>query len=382
MHLFTSHRDHTRRYFANFDLPRNPICWLVGHKARGEVKEWRFNIPPSLFIRCRWCDARYTNPDAVHLKSSEPGGWTKEKAEAFEAQRLEVFRRDPKMVERSASGRVGYPHNRLELSLEVVDRRHLVADRGLGKLLLDNLGFKLHVGDRGSETPFDFHVDLGVVGAYGSVGGIGGRLAEALGRGQKRNLALHLHGGSLWWELWHDDEGGNNDNAHRCDSWRQPKVWPWSRGRRKHRSWMCLRDGNIALNPLDAIWGRMKPTRHESDPADAFVQPEQFPGDSYLVKFVLQRNLWAREHGPRWVRRRGMQTWSIEWDATPGGIPVRNHDWKGDEILSGAFGFDPEAEGVDTSDRSSWVPWAAERLLASVRKDRERYRYCPPKVQS
>lgn len=378
MHLFTAHRPHTRRYFANFDLPLNPICWAFGHRARGEVKEYRFNIPPSLFLRCRWCDARYTNPDATYLQARE-GGWTKEKAEAHEAQRLEVFARDPRGVERSASGRVGYPHNRLELSAELVDRRHLVRDRGLTKLLLDNLGFKLHLGDRGSETPIDGHVDLGLVAAYWSIGGVGGRLAEALGRGQKRNLALHLHGGSLWWELWHDDEGGNADNVHRCDGWRQPKVWPWSAGRRKHRGWMCLRKGNIELNPLDALWGRPRPTRTPSEPRDAFVQPEQFPGDSYLVRFTLEHNLWAREHGPSWVRRRTTETWSVEWDARPAGIPVRNHDWKGDEILAGAF---PLGEGVYPGDVGEWLPWAAEHLLATVRRDRERYGYLPPKVQS
>lgn len=370
MHLFTAHRRETRRYFANFDLPLNPICWLFGHKARGTVKHWRYNIPPSLFIDCRWCDRRYRNPDADVLARKEQ--WTKETAQAHEARRLEVFLRDPKMVERSASGRDGYMQTQLHLGLELVDRSAEVKKRGLAKTFLEHAGVKFHLGDRGSETPFDGHVDLGAAAAYWSIGGVGGRLAEFLGRGQKRNLTLRVHGGQLWWELWYDHEGGNSEHEHRCDGWRQPTVWPWSKGRRKHRGWMCLRDGNLELNPANELWGRPRPTREVIATGDAFVEPGDFAGDTYLVQFKLERVTWAREHGPSWARGEEVSL-AVDWDAGPG-IPVRNHDWKGDESLSGHFPV------LEHPGDGPWLAWASEMLLDQIRRDRRHYSYSPPKV--
>lgn len=368
MHRFTSHRGHTRRYFLNAHLPLNPICWLFGHKARGHVKEWRFNIAPSLFIRCLWCDRRYRNPDLDTRALKQ--GWDRAEAEAFEAQRVEVFRRDPRMVEESASGRVGYQEAVLRLSLEVVDRRHLLRDRGLARLLLDHAGFKLHLGDRSSETPWDGHVDVGVGAAFWSIGGVGGRLAEFLGRGQKRNLSLRLHGGQVWWELWHDDEGGNAEHAHRCDSWRQPTVWPWSLGRRKHRPWMCLRDGNLDLNPATAFWGTPSPTKTVlADDVTLPIALGEFPGDTYLIDGRLERWDWARDHGPAWARKPS-STWHYEWR---GKIPTDRGNWKGDHILgSGVTLTQTEVEAGD-----SWQQLVMDRVVEQMLRDRRRNGYTP-----
>lgn len=376
MHLFTSHRRNTLRYFANFDLPLNPICWAFGHKARGVVKEWRFNIPPSLFIQCRWCDARYRNPDA-DIASLKDRSWTKEKAEAQEARRLEVFQRDPKMVERNASGRVGYAQNRLELSLELVDRRAALQKMGLRKLLLENLGFKFHVGDRSSETPFDGHVDLGVAAAYWSIGGIGGRLAESIGRGQKRNLSLRLHGGQVWWELWHDDEGGNADNVHKCDSWRQPTLWPWSLGRKKHRPWMCLRRGNLQLNPADALWGTPTPDRVKiGDEVTLPVPMGEFPGDTYLMEVQRERWDWRRVHGPIWARKRSTQ-FHADWRSEKG-VPVStDRDWKGNEVLASGVNL-TEAEALG----DGWQEVVIDKVVAHMKESRRRHGYKPPAVPS
>lgn len=236
----------------------------------------------------------------------------------------------------------------------------------------DSAGFRLHLGDRGSETPVDVMLDLNRVKVFAGINFPGlGAFCEWAGRGHKRDLLLRVAGGHLWWKLWFDDDGGH-DRHHNCDSWRQPRVWPWSRGRRKHRGWMCLRDGNIALNPASALWGTPKFQREKVESRTALVAPRQFDGDEYPVEVALERYEVRREHGPRWARRVLRSGFTAEWDTRGlcGGIPIRNHDWKGDEILAGTHGGDVDPD--------RWVADVVDQLVTSVRRDRERYGYRPP----
>jgi hypothetical protein len=265
----------------------------------------------------------------------------------------------------------------MELAAEFVDRRDEVARRGLAATVLDHAGVSLRVGNRDSESPWHLHVDAGIAGAFLSAGGVLSRFAEWLGRGHKRELALRVHGGHLWWSLWYNDDGGN-DSYHRCDSWRQPTVWPWSRGRRKHRGWMCLRDGNIELNPVDALWGRPLPLPRPTDAVLAAdvtlpVAMGDFPGDTYLITGDLRRRDWAREHGPRWARKPS-STYDFRWRSETG-IPVRNDSWKGDEVLGSGVSLTAEEALGD-----GWSVLVVERVAAQMRRDRERYRYSPPAV--
>lgn len=230
-------------------------------------------------------------------------------------------------------------------------------------------GFRIHLGDRGSETPLDLMLDLGRVAVFGAFDCPGlGQVCERIGGGHKRDLSLQVHGGSLWWNLWYDDDGGH-DAHHKCDSWRQPKLWPWSRGRRKHRGWMCLRDGNIDLNPLDALWGHRYFNYEDVEKRTALVPVGEFPGDEYEVDFTLQRQTRARRYGPRWVQHRSDEGWTASWECHPG-LPVRNHDWKGDEILA-------SAERVSSAE--GWLPEAVDSLVQRVKKDRRHYGYQPPR---
>lgn len=61
MHAFTSHRDGARRYFANFDLPTHPLCWLRGHRAKAEVIESKYG-DPWVLVACRTCGIRHSDP--------------------------------------------------------------------------------------------------------------------------------------------------------------------------------------------------------------------------------------------------------------------------------------------------------------------------------
>ena len=225
---------------------------------------------------------------------------------------------------------------------------------------------KMHIGDRGSDTPLDFIIGLWLVTFYLSFGSDRlRRFCTWLGRGHKRNLSLQVHNGSLWWELWYDGQCGY-DQHHRCDKWRRPKLWPWSRGRAKYRSWMCLREGSIDLNPLDAIWGHRKYSyRDITEYRNPRLVVGEWDEDVYDVTFKLQRGTWAREHGPSWARGEVDKGYSVRW-SSPKGIPFRNHDWKGDNALSG---------GLPIHDHSNWIEEAERGLRQKIRRERVRFNY-------
>jgi hypothetical protein len=374
MHLFRSHKETPGMFrgHARFELPTNPICWLFGHRARVEVVESKYS-DPWLLIECRVCALRYTNPTTERHLSDDPRERRK-RAKELKARRVEVARRDPKMVAASASGREGYGHRTLGLNVELVGPKY----PGRERRWRDNIGFTLHFGNRGSESPLHLHLHASRLGsAYFSVEGIGGRFCEWIGRGHKRDLSLRTHGGSLWWKVWYDGESGN-DEHHRCDKWRRPKLWPWSAGRNKHRSWMCLRDGSIALNPADAFWGSPLYHREPVDgPRTALVVVGDFPHDEYLVDFTLEAFEVRRDHGPAWARRVLKRGFNYDAKANPG-IPVRNHDWKGDEIL-GWGGRIPDGTDLEAG---RWLKVAVADTIEHVRRDRKHYGYTPRKVDA
>lgn len=363
------------RGWLRFALPDNPVCWLFGHSPKVTIHESKFaSIEPWLSIECRVCDRRY-HDDALHasVMADVPVGERHLKAKEIAAARVANARRLPARE-----------------FLAGVDRRQHWAPREVelhqqtlwpakGKRRFSDRGFsvKLHLGNRGSETPIDAHAQFGPFAVYVTIGGIGGRLCELVGRGHKRDLQLSAHGGSLWWKLWHDDDNGYDDGAHKCDKWRRPRLWPWSAGRKKYRSWMCLRDGSIELNPASALWGRASFHRTKiGDRVTAAVQVGEFPGDTYLVGFQLEHSVRHRDHGPRWARRVLSTSYDVDWDTRGlcNGIPVRNHDWKGDEVLASGVAL-PDGMGPD----DDWLTYAVARVVEQVKGDRRRYGYVPPK---
>lgn len=234
-------------------------------------------------------------------------------------------------------------------------------------------GFNFHLGDKGSETPIDIMLDLGFIIFFWGLNFPGlGELCSKIGRGHKRDIGLQIHHGSLWWKLWYNDDGGW-DAHHRCDSWRKP-IWPWSMGRKKHRPWMCLRQGNIELNPLDAIWGYRYFDREVIDHFKGMVEIGEFEGDEYEVEFKLEKNFRQRRYGPKlWVRRRTFEGYSADW--TTKGIPFRNHSWKGDDVLASS---EPLTGGNISTPPKDWKQQAIESLVERIKKDRDKYKYHPP----
>ena len=359
MHFFGSSRDRSPRFFAHFNLPENPICWAKGHTPKGKIVYPTYS-DPYLIIRCKVCDRRHASPNFRGSKVDD---------KELIQKRLEVFQREPKMFNSGIAKRGnGWSVGKLELNFE----------GSFPKKPLREFSFRLHTGTRSSESPYDAHFTIAGYGVYLGVGGLGGRWAEFIGQGHGRDISLSMHNGSIWWKLWYDGNSGN-DEYHSCDSWRTPKLWPWSAGRRKHRSWMCLRDGNIDVNPVSAFYGKRKWLLVEQGVySKAVVDIGQFEGDSYIVKFRIDRRNVMRDSGPKWARRIKREDVTVEWDAYDvGGIPIQNHKWKGDEVTSGNLSIDALSDWDGSID---WIPLAVEGLKNRIIKDRIRYEYRPPIV--
>lgn len=398
MHAFRSHRDTPGMFRGHltFGLPDNPICWLLGHSARVEIVEPNY-IPPYRVVRCRWCDRQYHSPltekviadmiDELVATGTPRHSARRDAVHNLEARQVANVRElGPKAVAASIEGRdPGWSthERRGEFNVEAVWYPRYHRQTWRPRQILNNLGFRLHTGGRGSETPIDASLHLGLGSVYASTS-LGGRVTEWVGRGHKRQLSVQTHSGSLWWQVWYDDDGGN-DTYHRCDKWRQPRVWPWSAGRRKHRGWMCLRSGNIALNPAEALWGHRDYKREPVEsPVVVGVPVGEFPGDTYLVELTLERTWRQRDHGPRWFRRATPTGYSVAWDTRGhcNGIPVRNDSWKGDEVLASGVRLPDELDAVASAAAGdgAWQAAAVRLIVEQIKRDRRHYGYVPPRT--
>lgn len=238
-----------------------------------------------------------------------------------------------------------------------------------------SLSFRLHFGNRGSETPFDGHICIPFLQVYWGMDFKGlGRICEVVGFGKKRDLSLAVHSGKLWWKVWFDDDMGY-DRYHNCDNRRTMWWWPFSWYREKYRSWSCLRDGNIDLNPISAIWGGRYYEYEDVDTVAVWVKIDQFMLDEYWVQLTLQNTTQRRRHGFWPFNRVTERGQSVKWWCEKG-IPTRNHDWKGDETISSSVRLDPEYAPED------WAVTATYALVEQIKDTRKRYNYQPPQVEA
>jgi hypothetical protein len=174
MHIFTSHRDETRRYFANFNLPTHPACWLRGHRAKAEVIDTEYS-GSWLLVICRTCGIRHSDP---YLSGGGSIKQRKDDAEEVMARQHAAARHNTEGFERVRDGRDGYGHHSLELSLELTPNTWRKP------------GIHLHIGDRWSETPLDGSINGRKRAAYFSIGGVGNGLAHRLTKGEKRDISI------------------------------------------------------------------------------------------------------------------------------------------------------------------------------------------------
>jgi hypothetical protein len=171
MYFFTAHRPEARRYFANFDLPTHPLCWLRGHRAKAEVIDAKYS-ESWLLVTCRTCGIRHSDPYLTRGKAS------REEASEVRGRQIDAARRNNANFARVRDGRDGYGHHKLELKLEVAPKT------------FRKPGARLHIGDYWSETPFDGSVHGRTWSAYFSIGGVGNRLAHRLSGGKKSDIAI------------------------------------------------------------------------------------------------------------------------------------------------------------------------------------------------
>lgn len=229
-------------------------------------------------------------------------------------------------------------------------------------------GFRIHFGDRGSETPFHINLYLYWVSFYFSMNtpNMGAIFSKICG-GHKRDISIETHSGKLWWKMWYDDDGGH-DSHHKCDKIR--KIWWWPFKNHMYRSWACFRDGNIDLNPIDAMWGPRYYHYEKLATEDDLVGLYEWPDDVYNVTFTLMKVTRARRAGPKWARRPKNDGFSVEWECHENtGIPFRNNSWKGDGVYGSAVKIDGD---------NGWLGKAEANLMKWITDQRKENGFKPP----
>jgi hypothetical protein len=206
-----------------------------------------------------------------------------------------------------------------------------------------SFGIGLKVGNPGSEQVLAANLCLGPLGAlYLHTEDHGKWLQRRLNNTgyDSRVIEADLYHGRLSWKLW-------------------AKRDQWSA---KDPKWM---QGSVAVDPRHYLLGPRKNRKlSETDRVPATVRMPE--GDTYDVTVHLEQ--WET----RRTRGRAHTYWMAQWDCKDG-IPVRNHDWKGDETYSCSW----MVEGV-TPDMPRWPHIIAAKAAEQCTRDRARYGYRAP----
>jgi hypothetical protein len=300
-------------------------CWLRGH-----LPVTRLNHPrDTLYVRCGRCGAMPTLSD--HVREKLDGGW-----------------QPPAEWLDDLDGRNGWSrHHQGEAGLQVV-----VAGK-----IRPEADVQIHVGGRGSETPWDVHVKLLGVGVYANLG-LGGGLAHFLTRGgHSRDLRLAIfHDSTRWedwtvqWALWTPDWARTTGLAKPGEG---PAKW------RSGYEHPLAKVGNW-------LWGKRE--------VDRDVREEQIVavdlGDdlTHLLRMRLTFTTAGRaRQNPRTKDRR----WEVDWDAERGpglhGIGLRTERTRDGEAWTRGrvFGSSLSLTHAEATD-GRWVDHAVDRLRAWV----------------
>lgn len=171
------------------------------------------------------------------------------------------------------------------------------------------LAARFHVGNAGSETPWDGHLIIFGLAIYWGLDN-GRKLAHKLtskpGEYDGRDLSLELSDGTLRWQLW-----GNSDR------WVKGKIAKW-------------RSNSINVDPRNSIWGRKQ---YKYIDADRHVGKLVLPEGEYPVILTLQQCFLLRVKSQKILE----QSWTVDVDV-PRGVPSHfDHSggYKGDRT----YGF-------------------------------------------
>lgn len=322
--LIRDRREHRfdRGYFIRSTMPTNPWCTTAGHTPR--LVEYRNS--GTFWIECRICGRRVNAhvPDPPHNLDPSQGPVVPYR-ERPRAARIEW---EALLATIPTTGPVWSAH-------EVGAQAQVIAGGRCG------WGFRVHVGSRGSETPYDLSVQAGVAAVYAGVGAFH-RAAHWISGGRGRDLEVSAYSGSLWWKLWVQGEDYN------------------ARGRqtRRRQTW-ARRDGHVAVNPVDLLLGRRLYV-YDDVAIVGQVPLVTTEGTTHLVDLTLRKG----------TRRRARQWWqadewlTVDWNSPGGGIDTKPG---GRGLVSGS-GVRLDARLADR-----WVEGALAELRRWVTGERLRY---------
>lgn len=312
---------HHHGWFANLNLPDNPLCWLKGHTPSLHIHplthpNGRDGITEYRWIECKVCGRRSTrqvppSPTPINYEG----------------------------ILKSTDCRNGWQGRDAEFSAETVVRKPV-----------SEASVRFHLGSRGSETPVDVHLTVAGTGIYLSTS-LFSRTADVITQSKGRELKLSLYDGSLCWKLWTDED-------HSCSSDKMRRFGG------KYRSWLC-RDGSISVKPLDYLYGGSPKYSYTDVDGPKSVLLVTAEGTEHNVDLTLQRQRLSRPKGPY------TESWIVKWESKEG-IPVRHNDWKGDCFYSSAVKLPGDNKMPYLGD---WVTEALDALRIRVTKDRNHYEW-------
>lgn len=226
---------------------------------------------------------------------------------------------------------------------------------------------RFHIGNEGSETPWDGHLSIGPFAIY-------------WGHSAFRHLASWLTrcSGYRWdtrdWMLQLTDEWGLRwqfaNHSDMCAVRRERQQEKAHNRGKKSRRIRSLREGYINLNIPDLIWG---PVRYSYEDVAHHSALLKFEEGEYAVILTLQRTFKGRT---KVDKRKHEISWSIDVEA-PRGVPTHydsSGGWKGDRSYGWGVAY-PDAVANPDSANSLPLDWEenAERLVTEwVLKQRER----------
>ncbi|MFF7190576.1 hypothetical protein ACFZAR_36400 [Streptomyces sp. NPDC008222] len=326
-----------RSYYAH-DVPRlMALCRLLGHKPVVDGYDSKYG--PEEHRRSRWvacdrCGVRpdpqgSLSPDEWNLGQPYTGPMTGTWTPGTSSRNIDAYR--PTTPGRAPGPWPDKPTGVLGAEL-IIGRSH-------------SIGADIKVGNAGSEHVLAAHIGLGPLGAlYVHTEHFGQWVQRRFNPTgyESRETGFSIYEGDLSWKLW----------AKR-DSW--SKTDP---------KWMR---GSFSIDPRHHLLGPRKNRKvSETEKVPAVVRMPE--GDTHDVLVHLEQ--WET----RRTRGRARTYWTAEW-ACEAGIPVRNHDWKGNETYSCAWGI----EGV-TPDNPRWPYILAAKAAEQCTRDRARYDYRAPET--
>ncbi|MFF1444077.1 hypothetical protein [Streptomyces sp. NPDC058295] len=345
MHFFTIDRAKDRpdprvlmhRSFYASSLPRvMAVCRLFGHKPVVDGYDSQYgpeNRRHARWVACERCGVRpdpqgNLNADRWQLGQPYPGPFNGRHFPKEAAHQL-AKRGIPYQTPTQPGPWPAQPTGTLAAEV-VVGRAH-------------STGIGVKVGNPGDEHTLQAHLGLGPLGAcYLTSERFGTWVQRRLNNEgfQTREIDLSIHSGRLWWKVW------ARENEHHASD---PK-------------WM---DGNVHIDPRHHLLGPRRNRKiSETDRMPVTVyMPE---GDTHQATVHLEQ--WQS----RRTRGRATTYWMAQWDCEAG-IPVRNHEWKGDHTYSCAW----QIEHV-TPDTERWPYILAAKAAEQCTRDRAHYGYRAP----